>query len=839
MVTGGSQHLNSLFFPDTDRAGGYNEAFAESGEARSHWLPLLEHFQERTGSQLQTGCEKAGHMRHEDGAIINPFDDVHAPSTSWDLDIIPFPITAQEWDALEKGIGQRAKLLEKILADVYSHQELLTGGKIPPELIFANPNFLLPCHGIKPSGGRYLSFYGVDLYRGPDGRFRILRDYGSVPVGLGYSLENRIIMSRLFPNLYHRTRIRRLALFFKNFHRSLICRASLAKNDPGIVVFSPGPNSPHYFEHALLSRYLGYTLVESQDLTVRDGKIFLKKLAGLEPVNAIFRHIGDQESDPFALRHTTAEGVAGLIQVCREENIDIINPVGAGFIETPLLNIFLPELCRYFLGEDLLLDNHPLWHCNSPEGQFCLTHPEPGSFAVEAIGSGERHELSPEYIRRIESSPQDYLVASSLQPSVLPECSGQTTVNRHVMLRLFACASDDGFAVMPGGIAITGSDVQQLLANGPDRQKSKDIWVVSDEPVVPVTLLDGFDAIPEFKRGSDLPSRVADNLLWLGRYLERAESRVRLLRPAFQFLLGEDRPEDIVELQFLVNVLQGLHVIEKNEGEGDAPGNCYTCLPDQLSRALLDRNSVESIATLLKRVLEIARNVRDRLSIDSFRILHRLEDFSEYVNDDPLDLLDRILFTLNGFSGMAMETITREIGWRFLDMGRRLERAMSQSALISTSLVLFDAESPATHQPMLQLLLEISHSLMTYRGRYRSSFQLAPVLDLLLLDETNPRSLSFQIRQIAEHVDYLPRPGVIKFASLEEKIALEMLSSVRLLDLNGVDSKSLQTEKSLLSFFDSLDRLLAGFSEQITAHYLSRVPSTPHYGISQRRSTLI
>ncbi len=243
------------------------------------------------------------------------------------------------------------------------------------ELVFANPNFLHSCHGIEPSGNRFLTFYAADLYRGADGRFRVLRDYGSHPAGLGYALENRIVMSRVFSELYHKTQIRRLAPFFQTFHRALIERASLRRDDPGIVLFSPGPDSPIYFEHALLSRYMGYPLVEGQDLTVRNGKVFLKKLAGLEPVEAIFRHIPDLSSDPFALRRETANGVAGLIQVCREQNIDIVNPIGSGFVDTPVLQTFLPSLCRQLMGSDLLLDNHPAWWCGACDGfNHAMTH---------------------------------------------------------------------------------------------------------------------------------------------------------------------------------------------------------------------------------------------------------------------------------------------------------------------------------------------------------------------------------------------------------------------------------------------------------------------------------
>ena len=284
----------------------YGEAFFSPASPREHWGSLVAALDATGPDVLKKRQERIRRMRHEDGATYNPFDDPTGRGTPWALETIPLPLTAGEWSGLEAGLIQRACLLEQILTDTYGPQNLLNGGWIPSALVFANPNFLRPCHGIQPAGNRFLTYYAADLYRGPDGRFRVLRDYGANPAGLGYALENRIVISRVFPELYHQTQIRRLAPFFHTFHHSLIQRASLRQEDPGIVLLSPGPDSRIYFEHALLSRYLGYPLVEGQDLTVRNGKVFLKKLAGLEPVEAIVRLTADDSSDPFALRKVTA-----------------------------------------------------------------------------------------------------------------------------------------------------------------------------------------------------------------------------------------------------------------------------------------------------------------------------------------------------------------------------------------------------------------------------------------------------------------------------------------------------------------------------------------------------
>lgn len=804
----------------------YCEAFSAQRQTRDHWLPILEAFDAKGMVVLKEHHERATRMRHEDGATINPFDDPMERATSWALDIIPYPISEAEWTSIESGVVQRALLHERILADTYGPQSLIKNGNLPSELVFANPNFLHSCHGIQPTGNRFLTFYAVDLYRGTDGGFRVFRDYGSHPAGLGYALENRIVMSRVFSELYHKTQIRRLAPFFQSFHRSLIQRASIRREDPGIVLFSPGPDSHIYYEHALLSRYLGYQLVEGQDLTVRNGKVFLKKLAGLEPVEAIFRHIPDLASDPFAMRRETANGVAGLIQVCREQNIDIVNPIGSGFVDTPVLKSFLPELCKQLMGTDLLLENHPTWWCGHSEGfnqaMNGLGDLIVGSAMDRRVVVEQSENLQEKKIREI---PSQFMVSAPIIPSSVPSWSKLGAGQSYTVLRVFACATEQGFTVMPGGLAITSDDAESLRKNYPEQQRSKDIWVLSETPVELFTLMDGFHTISEFKRSSDLPSRVADNLLWLGRYLERAEGLIRLLRSVYRRLSGEDRPQDIPELEFLLTILQTKNILPK-ASETDLSQLLYRELYQHLQDTLYRKDRPESVVSILRRVQETARNVRDRLSIDSSRVIHRLEDFAYNLSADPLELLDKTLFTLSAFSGLAMESMTRGLGWRFMDMGRRVERAMNQAVLIRIGLPLVCSDSRNT----LEALLEVSDSLMTYRGRYKSAFQLAPVLDLLLSDESNPKSLAFQFNRLVTHVEHLPQQSERRFSCAEERIALEMLTTVRLLDLTGLQCGEDQPEAdALVKFLGSMEGLLKEFGQQISGHYLSRVPATPHY----------
>ncbi len=816
---------SSIFNTITCPAGSYCEPFSSSGFPRPQWEALLEALDNRGRATLEVDHERARRMRHEDGATINPFDDLTEQTTAWALDMIPYPISAQEWEGIEAGVIQRACLLEKILADTYGPQELLKGRKLASELIFDNPSFLHSCHGVNPPGNRFLTLYAVDIYRSSDGKFKVLSDHGAKPAGLGYALENRIVMSRLFSSLYHKTQIRRLAPFFQSFHRALIQRSSLRKDDPGIVLLTPGPDSPTYFEHALLSRYLGYPLAEGQDLTVRNGKVFLKKLAGLEPVEAIFRQVADHDSDPFSLRRSTGAGVAGLIQVCREQNIDIVNPIGSGFIETPALSTFLPDLCKHLLGRELLLEDHQTWWGGDPDGlQYILSNLD-----NLQISSALNHQnvVSPsdELHAAIAASPGKYLASSPVTPASLPSWDGKGLAASNTIIRVFACATELGFSVMPGGLAITAADTSILLGNNPEKQKSKDLWVLSDEPVELFSMMSGLKAIPEFKRSSDLPNRIADNLLWLGRYLERAEGLIRLLRAVFKRLSGEDSPEEVPELQFLLNILEAKQIIP---APVDGASSLSLDLHQHLSNALYRKDRAESIHSILRRVQQTAHNVRDRLSTDSIGVINRMENFRETSNVEPLELLDQTLFNLSSFSGLAMESMTRGLGWSFMDMGRRLERAMNQAILIRIGVPLVCKDPHNT----LQALLEVSDSLMTYRGRYRSAFQLAPVLDLLLADEGNPKSLAFQFKQLAVHVDQLPQQEERRFASKEERIVLEMQTAIRLFDLSAIHcGEENSGVEALAGFLTTIEASLKELSQQVSAHYLTRVPSTPHYAM--------
>jgi uncharacterized alpha-E superfamily protein len=523
--------------------------------------------------------------------------------------------------------------------------------------------------------------------------------------------------------------------------------------------------------------------------------------------------------------------VAGLIQVAREGNIDIVSPIGSGFVDTPALAACLPSLCRHLTGEDLLLENHPAWWCGTADGLNHVlanrgrlrVHP-----AMERTGDGGT-DVPAEALR---ARPYAFVGTEPICPAAVPVWGQGRMQSRPVLLRVFACATEKGFAVMPGALAITAADEQTLTGGVFERQQSKDVWVLSDRPVVPFSLLSGLQTVAEFRRDSDLPSRAADHLLWLGRYLERAEGLVRLLRSVFRRLSGEARTADIPELPFLLDLLRAGQIIPPPDENADAVPR-YRALSAQLTDALHGTDRPETVVSVLRRVEKAARNVRDRLSVDSWRVINRLEGFSDRPASDPLELLDDTLFTLSAFSGLAMESMTRGLGWRFLDIGRRVERSVNQAGLIRIGLV----QACSGSQNALEALLEIFDSIMTYRARYRTAFQPGPVLDLLLADRSNPKALAFQIDRLAAHVKHLPGCDEPQSDSREEQMAAEMLGALGEIDLAAPCGGDATDPAGLAAFLDAMKSRLKAFAQQVSAHYLTRVPSTPHFSTIRSSET--
>ncbi len=816
------------------------EAFDEltaGGRLRESWRQFVQGLEELGPQGLAQRSEQARRLLRENGVTYNFYGAPQGAGRPWELDPIPLLITLREWQKLTRGLIQRATLLNRVLADLYGPRELLKQGTLPPELLFNHPGYLLPCHGIRPPGDVYLHLYAAHLARKPDGSVVVMADRTQGPSGAGYAVENRLVISRTLPSDFHRLHVERLASFFITLRDSLAVLAPSGRANPRVVLLSPGPKSTAYFEDAYLARYLGYTLVEGGDLTVRGGKVFLKTLGGLLPVDVILRRTHDHDCDPLELRSDSLFGVPGLVQAARTGQVLVANSLGSGVAEAPALAAFLPAACRQLLGEELVLPSVPTWWCGQPEPcRFVLSNLDHLIIRPAIMHRWERPihgwqltaSQREDLLSRIRSSPADFVAQEPIHHSTMPAWSENGVAPLRVGLRAFAAATNGTYSVMPGGLARVAPTSESLAESVSSGQASKDVWILSDTPVDAVTLLRPHRAALELRRSPfDLPSRVADNLYWLGRHVERAEGIIRHLRSAVVRLTNDLEPSGLTELWLLVQALSEEGESQLPDHHSDSP-DPFEDLRREVSALTFDDRPL-GLQSSLQSLRETATLVRDRLSLDSWRIVNQLdvELLFPWLNrrdrlGDILLLLNQMLSLLAAFSGLATENMTRGPGWQFLDVGRRIERALYSLRLVKRLLVPADVEL----SPLLEVILEIFDSSMTYRYRYLTSLQLPPVLDLILIDETNPRAVGFQLNALAEHLGSLPHADVVQ-AAKDQQIMYAALGALRLTDLEALgEVDEGRTRGHLERLADKLAGFLRELSDVITHKHLTHTAAS-------------
>jgi uncharacterized circularly permuted ATP-grasp superfamily protein/uncharacterized alpha-E superfamily protein len=828
----------SLFASYRGLSGAYDEMIAPDGAMRQTWLDFAELLDALGSQELNRRWQQARRLLHEDGVTYNVHDEAGRDSR-WELDAVPLLVSAEEWRVLARGLEQRARLLDAILVDLYGPGRLLSEGLLPAELIFSDPNFLRPCHGWSPAGGRYLHLCATHLARSPDGSWWAVADRTQAPIGPGYAVENRIVISRMIPHVFHHCRVERLAGFFITLRETLRSIAPRQVESPHAVLFSPGPSSPTYFEDAYLARYLGYTLVEAEDLTVRDNRVFLKTLGGLIDVDLVLRRVRDRDCDPLELESDSRFGVAGLVHAARRGNVVLANALGSGLLEMPALLAFLPALCRRLLDEDLLLPSVRTWWCGDPQSlSYVLAHFERLVVRPALADGGARPipcaslsaEQRGQLAEKIKASPSRFVAQELIARSSAPVWGGADLGSKHIALRAFTVARDDAYQAMPGALAhvsTTSAAPGESMFVG---HGSKDVWVQAEGPVASVSLLPPPGAPMEPRRsGNDLPSRVADNLFWLGRQVERAEGAARLLRALLSRLVSESGPGAMHELGVLYRAATWLWPRETWSAAIEEPVS-----EPRVLLLIYDRQHPGSLRSLLSELRRVALTVRDRISLDSWRIVSRIEDdfhpgypLGVVSTAEVLAMLNQMILSLSAFSGVVMENMTRGPGWQFLELGRRIERALTTIALLRSTLFV-----PAlSEHAVLEALLEIADSSMTYRNRYATNLQLVPLIDLLVTDETNPRSIAFQLSAVSEHVDRLPRQQPDALPTHEQRLAISLLSNIRLVELNRlVDVGESGTRWELENLLEKSARQLCELADVISHKYL--VHAGPTYQMS-------
>ncbi|MGO4324494.1 circularly permuted type 2 ATP-grasp protein [Pseudomonas sp. P9_35] len=784
--------------------GTYHELLDDNGAVRPHWRRLFDQLQRSTPAHLIQRQALLARQIQENGVTYNVYADPKGADRPWELDLLPHVIDPQEWKHLSAGIAQRARLLNAVLADLYGPQRLISEGLLPAELVFGHNNFLWPCQGIAPPDGSFLHLYAVDLARTPDGRWWVTADRTQAPSGAGYALENRMIVSRAFPELYRDLRVRHLSGFFRTLQETLARQAPSDGESPLVVLLTPGRFNESYFEHLYLARQLGYPLVEGGDLTVRDATVYLKTLSGLRRVHAIMRRLDDDFCDPLELRTDSALGVPGLLEAVRQGRVLVANALGSGVLESPGLLGFLPKINQYLFGEELILPSIATWWCGEPPvlaqaleklPQLLIKPAFPSQSFTPVFGRDLNEAQRGQLAARMQARPYAYVAQELAQLSQAPvwQAEGGHIQPRAIGMRVYAVSGKDDYRVLSGGLTRVAAEADAEVVSMQRGGASKDTWVLGEqapggEQWTAQRTVGVHDLV---RRDPYLPSRVVENLFWFGRYCERCDDSARLLRIMLGRYVDGDDPQ---ALQSAVSLGESLMLLPE-EGE----------LHERLLAALLGDDWSFSLRSNLQRLQWAASQVRGKLSRENWQALVELQrEAMELETEEPdfgelLDFLNRLVMSLAALSGFALDDMTRDEGWRFLMIGRRLERLQ----FLSSSLAAFLRSDAVFDQAGLEWLLELGNSSITYRSRYLAVAQLIPVLDLLVLDEQNPHAVLFQLKLVARTLKRLNDD----FGAPKETALPELVTRLSRFDLRCLENP-LFGEASLRAALDGLAELL-------------------------------
>jgi uncharacterized circularly permuted ATP-grasp superfamily protein/uncharacterized alpha-E superfamily protein len=794
--------------------GVHDELIDQTGAIRPHWRGFLSDLAGLGTKGIARACLNADRHLADNGVVYRVYDDEEGRERPWPLSHLPLLLTSADWQELSAGIVQRAELIDRILTDLHGEAKLVKGGHLPAALVAGNPEFLRPAAGISPPGGRQLWVYAADISRGPDGRWWVMADRTQAPSGLGYAVENRIALSRALPDLFEDMSVLRLAGFIQALRASLA--AATGRDDPRMALLTPGPANETFFEHAYLARVLGCPLVEGADLSVIDDMLYLRDIEGARRLDVLIRRVDGGFMDPLELDTRSRLGVPGLMQAVRSGNTLIANALGSGLAEAPALRAFLAPLCRTVLGEDLKLPSLATWWLGGETertevmanlNRYALApafgRSLPGvidNMGIDgwALSREERARLTELIARR----PMDFVGQEPVRLGTLPAFEDGRLAARPFALRVFAVAGPDGWTVMPGGLCRISerSDARSLSMQRGGR--SADVWVLSDGPVEPAYILPEPDKIEPTRASSGLPARAADNLFWLGRYLERLEATLRAVRN-LAGRSGDDDPD-------LGGDPSARRVADLLAAWGAVPFKAKR-LPATAREALIQKLP-GSVPSLIADVRRTAASVRDRLSPDAWRTLADLSRVVEDARDDDsladtFQTAEEALRLVAAFFGLTHETMYRRAGWRFLDLGARIERAISVSRFARRLTALGEDDKPGGSAQNLDRLLELTDTRVVYRARYLAGLAIRPVIDLVLLDDANPRSVAFQVERILEHLVLIAGRREGDRHDTVEKPALRLLADLETGEAADFDEARIEmVEAGLMAISDAVTR---------------------------------
>lgn len=723
-------------------AGVSDELMAPDGTVRPVWTPFLNHFASLKDDEIPARFARGNQYLNDAGVFFRHYGQDGPKERAWPLSHIPVIIGETEWSGIASGLIQRAELLEQVVSDLYGQNRLVAEGYLPANLIAQNPEWQRPLVGIKPKSGHYLHFLAFEIGRGPDGTWWVLSDRAQAPSGAGFALENRVATGRVFNEHFAKAAVHRLAGFFRRFRDHLL--ELRGESGSRVSILTPGPMNETYFEHAYIARYLGFMLLEGEDLVAENGQLMVRTVAGLKPVSVLWRRLDASWADPLELDETSRIGTPGLVDAVRSGALTIINCLGSGVLETRALLAFLPAISQHLLGEPLKIPNVATWWCGDDTARDFIKANAHSMMLSPALSTALPYSAGqPDFIGNtfcerhdgnlcdwIDASAQKIVAQEAVTLSTTPAFSDGKLIPRPMSLRVFLARTAGGWEVMSGGFARIGKSPDPTAIAMQAGGSAADVWIVGNRQPHQETLLHQTES-PYFKSQiGALPARSADNLFWLGRYVERAEGAVRLLRAYHARLMETADPDAAL-------VAQTAAYLEKIGVAPDEP------VPDGL-------------VGIMQSAVNSAGKVRDRFSVDGWLALNDLAQTASgmrraiRVGGDVPRAMGLLLRKISGFSGLVHENMYRVTGWRFLGIGRALERANRMADLLS---VFANEDAP---EGALELLLEVGDSAMSMSRRYAVSLSRETVLDLLAMDPQNPRSVLYQLTDMKDHIDLLP-----------------------------------------------------------------------------------
>ena len=824
--------------------GPYDELLAPGEGVRQHWSALTAFLGELGTDELTARQREVARLLSEERVTYNITTGGQSRIRPWQVDAVPVVIGPEEWNTIELGLRQRGELLNLVLTDIYGPRRLIADGLIPPEVVFAHPAFLRECAGIRLPGPHQLFHAAFDIGRDEEGDRVVLADRTQAPSGAGYALENRIVVARVFPDLYRDLEVQRLAAFFRELRTALRGVAPEGTDIPRIVLLTPGPFSETAFEHAFLASYLGFPLVQGADLRVRDGRVWMRTLGRLEPVDVILRRVDATFCDPLELRPESHLGVPGLLEACREGTVSVVNTVGSGVLENPGLLPFLPRLSEVLLDEPLRMPSVTTWWCGDDTGRRIVLD-RLREIIIRPIGRGTGAslrigwQLSADELddlrRRIEAAPHAWVGQESVALGAVPTLVDQGLEARRSVVRAFVVPSGDTYTVMPGGLTRVSTDPAASVITNQLGAVSKDTWVLASEPE-PMSnfwMTTDDDVVP-VEPELAMSARAAENLFWLGRYAERAEDLVRLLRVVHDRLAEfspRTNPAGAACLDLLLRALTrttGTFPGFVADAEDETLAERMAAPRPELRSLLAQDDRVGTVAYSIRRMLDAAGEVRDQLSQDTWMVVGHLDRdlgrLGTQISATPATAtIGRVMSGLLALEGLAAESMVRDDGWQFLDAGRRIERAVQLANLLDATVT--EARDEATDSLVAESMLTAAESIITYRRRYRSQAQIETVLDLLVMDPGNPRSIAYQVDRLASDVTSMPFGIEGDRARLEDQTR-SLTALVHLADTNvlaTVDASSRRAQ--LIEFLIDIRRGLTSLAAELdVVHFTHQLP---------------